>query len=202
VASNSYTYLGLVTTTTAAPSLESAASRMLDHYLACVAGHSWENMVSETHREQECLNFSCKPSTATADVPRHLVSELKAAKALLTDQQSGKHQANTHKCEQKMKRRATWVATRKANSRPAGGHAPANGASAAAAPLAATVSVKPTAAEILAGAVPHTTVVATQMKKQQQPCQQRQPQAQKQQMLLGTLFDPCRLAYLAYTSND
>jgi hypothetical protein len=64
------TCLGSAAVTTASPSLDPAASRMLEQYLACVALHGWGRLVFETCRGQEHFCLSCQPSNNTSDAPR------------------------------------------------------------------------------------------------------------------------------------
>jgi hypothetical protein len=61
--------------TTATPSLDPAASRMLDQYLACVAACDWGKVVFETRTGLEHFDFSCRTSNSTPDEARPPWSE-------------------------------------------------------------------------------------------------------------------------------
>ncbi len=65
--SRANTCLGSATATT--PSLDPAASCMLDQYLVCVTACSWGRMVLEMHRGLEHFNFSCLPPKDISDMP-------------------------------------------------------------------------------------------------------------------------------------
>jgi hypothetical protein len=68
ISSSGVTCLGSDTTiTTATPSLDPAASRMLQHYLAYIAAHGQCRMVFEMPGGVERFDFFCRPSNPTSD---------------------------------------------------------------------------------------------------------------------------------------
>jgi hypothetical protein len=143
--SSKVTCQGSDNTTTAPPTLDPAASRMLELYLACVAARGWCRMVLETRCGAERFDFSSRPTNTTSN--NSPCGQHPAAK------QSAKRRPNARKREREKLRRIAWVERRRKRAKGTGGPAPvdtAKGSKAAAAVASKAAAAAATAAVITA----------------------------------------------------